>query len=53
MSPQNFEELINQEENHVSNLDFNDDGMIDYLHIEDHLIGDDHVFVIQAPSRLN
>lgn len=47
-SPQNFEELINQEENHVSNLDFNDDGMIDYLRIEDNLMGDDHVFVIQA-----
>lgn len=47
-SPQNFEELINQEEHHVSNLDFNDDGMIDYLRIDDNLIGDEHIFVIQA-----
>jgi hypothetical protein len=43
-----FEEALNKEDNHVNNLDLNQDGQIDYLRVEDHMEGDAHALVIQA-----
>lgn len=43
-----FEEALNKENNHVNNLDLNDDGEIDYVRVEDNMDGDVHAIVLQA-----
>jgi hypothetical protein len=47
-SMEDFEKMLNSEDNSVNNLDLNQDGEIDYLKIEDHLKKDAHAIVIQA-----
>lgn len=47
-SPEAFETALNNENNHVNNLDLNEDGDIDYIRIEDKMEGDVHVFILQA-----
>ena len=48
-SPEDFEELLNQEDKHVNNLDLNEDGEIDYIRVVDHVEGDVHAIVLQVP----
>jgi hypothetical protein len=47
-SPEDFESLLNQEENHVNNLDLNGDGDIDYVRVIDNQDEDAHAIVLQA-----
>lgn len=47
-SPEAFEAAINDENNHVNNLDLNDDGEIDYIRVEDKSKDDLHVLILQA-----
>ncbi|HEY5745226.1 MAG TPA: hypothetical protein VIU12_04035 [Chryseolinea sp.] len=46
-SPEEFERLINTENNGVNNLDLNGDGDIDYIRVIDKRDGDNHAFVLQ------
>ncbi len=48
-SPEEFEKMINTENNHVNNLDLNGDGDIDYIRVIDNSKGDVHAFVLQVP----
>ena len=48
-SPEDFEKLINAENNHVNNLDLNEDGDIDYVRVIDMSDNDAHAFVLQVP----
>jgi hypothetical protein len=48
-NPEEFEKLINTENNNVNNLDLNDDGEIDYIKVIDKSEGDLHAFVLQVP----
>ncbi|MBK6933147.1 MAG: hypothetical protein IPH12_20645 [Saprospirales bacterium] len=48
-SPEDFEKLLNAEDNHVNNLDLNEDGEVDYIRVIDHVEGDAHAIVLQAP----
>lgn len=48
-SPEEFEKLINSENNSVNNLDLNGDGEIDYVRVIDKSEKDIHVFVLQVP----
>lgn len=48
-SPEDFEKRINQEDNHVNNLDLNDDGEIDYIRVEGKKEGDFHALILQVP----
>ncbi len=48
-SPEDFEKLINQQDNHVNNLDLNGDGNIDYVRVIGKKDGDSHIFVLQVP----
>ncbi|MEO8516790.1 MAG: hypothetical protein ABI426_08600 [Flavobacterium sp.] len=45
---EDFEKLLNEENNNVNNLDLNDDGDIDYVSVEDIMNGDNHVIVLSA-----
>ncbi|MDX2046947.1 MAG: hypothetical protein SFU87_09175 [Chitinophagaceae bacterium] len=47
-SPEEFEKLLNAEDNHVNNLDLNGDGDIDYIRVIDKMDKDIHAFVLQA-----
>lgn len=47
-SPEEFEKLINTENNHVNNLDLNGDGDIDYVKVIDHMDQDVHALVLQV-----
>lgn len=47
-SPEDFEKLLNTEDNHVNNLDLNGDGDIDYIRVIDNSDKDAHAFVLQA-----
>lgn len=49
-SPENFEKLINDQDNNVNNLDLNGDGDIDYIRVIDNASKekDVHAFVLQA-----
>ncbi len=47
-SPEEFEKLINNEDNHVNNLDLNEDGETDYIRIISKSEGTAHAFVLQA-----
>jgi hypothetical protein len=46
-SPEEFERMINTENNSVNNLDLNGDGDIDYIRVIDKRDGDNHAFVLQ------
>lgn len=48
-SPEEFEKLINTQDNNVNNLDLNADGDIDYVRVVGKMEKDAHVFVLQAP----
>jgi hypothetical protein len=48
-SPEEFEKLINTENNGVNNLDLDNDGNIDYIKVIDKSDGDSHAFVLQDP----
>ena len=43
-----FEKAINKEDNHVHNLDLNEDGEIDYISVNDHAEKDVHAIVLSA-----
>jgi hypothetical protein len=47
-SPEEFEKLLNAENNHVNNLDLNGDGDIDYIRVIDNSDKEIHAFVLQA-----
>ena len=47
-SPEAFEKALNDESNHVNNLDLNEDGDIDYIRVEDRSKNELHVLVLQA-----
>jgi hypothetical protein len=47
-SPEDFEKLLNAEDNHVNNLDLNGDGDIDYIRVIDNGDKEAHAFVLQA-----
>jgi len=47
-SPEEFERLLNSQENGVNNLDLNADGNIDYIKVVDKREQDVHVFILQA-----
>ena len=48
-SLEEFEKLLNSEDNHVNNLDLNEDGTIDYIRVEDHQDKDVHAIILQVP----
>lgn len=48
-SIEDFEKLLNTEDNDVNNLDLNEDGQIDYIRVVDRMDGDVHAFVLQVP----
>lgn len=52
-SPEEFEKLLNSEENKVNNLDLNGDGEIDYVRVIDKNEGDVHAFILQAAISEN
>ncbi|MCQ2310126.1 MAG: hypothetical protein MJZ64_00005, partial [Paludibacteraceae bacterium] len=43
-----FEEKLNAEDTHLSNLDLNGDGTVDYLRVVESKDGDNHLVLIQA-----
>lgn len=47
-SLEEFEKLINDENNNVNNLDLNDDGQIDYILVDDIQEGDAHAIVLST-----
>jgi len=47
-SPEEFEKMLNSEDNKVNNLDLNGDGEIDYIKVIDRNEKDVHAFVLQA-----
>ncbi len=48
-SLEDFEKLLNTEDNNVNNLDLNEDGKIDYIRVVDQMDGDVHAIVLQVP----
>lgn len=52
-SPEEFEKLLNTENNHVNNLDLNGDGDIDYIKVIDHMDQDVHALVLQIAVSEN
>ena len=52
-SPENFEKLLNEEENKVNNLDLNEDGKIDYIRVIDNMEDDVHALVLQVDVSAN
>lgn len=52
-SPEEFEKMINTQDNHVNNLDLNEDGDIDYIKVIDKSEGDEHAFVLQVAISAN
>ncbi len=47
-SPEDFEKMLNTEDNHVNNLDLDGDGDIDYIKVIDNMDGDVHALVLQV-----
>lgn len=47
-SPEDFENAINKEGNHVNNLDLDEDGEIDYVKVTCKMNKDLHVFILQV-----
>ena len=52
-SPEQFEKMINAQDNNVNNLDLNGDGDIDYVKVVDKNDGDAHAFILQAAISEN
>src|SRR5258705_1849693 len=52
-SIEEFEKLINAEDNHVNNLDLNEDGDIDYVRVIDKMDKDVHAFILQVAVSEN
>lgn len=52
-SPEEFEKMINTEDNQVNNLDLNGDGDIDYIKVIDKGDGDAHAFILQDVVSAN
>lgn len=48
-SPEDFEKLLNQEDNKVNNLDLNEDGEIDYIRVVDNMDSSVHAIILQVP----
>jgi len=48
-SLEDFEKMLNKENNEVNNLDLNEDGDVDYIRVVDHMEGDVHAIVLQVP----
>ena len=48
-SPEEFEKLINSEDQRVNNLDLNEDGETDYVRVIDKMEGNVHAFILQVP----
>ena len=47
-SLQEFEKMLNKENNNVNNLDLNNDGDIDYILVDDIQEGNNHVIVLST-----
>ncbi|MES2691457.1 MAG: hypothetical protein V4658_13700 [Bacteroidota bacterium] len=47
-SPEEFEKMLNAEDNKVNNLDLNGDGETDYIKVIDKQEGNAHAFILQA-----
>jgi hypothetical protein len=52
-SPEDFEEAINKEGNHVNNLDLDGDGDIDYVKVISKIDKDVHAFILQVAVSEN
>lgn len=48
-SPEEFEKLLNTENNRVNNLDLNGDGEVDYVRVIGKMENDAHAFTLQVP----
>ncbi|MBI5913985.1 MAG: hypothetical protein HY842_01295 [Bacteroidetes bacterium] len=48
-SPEDFEKLLNAEDNSVNNLDLNDDNEIDYIRVVDNMDAEVHAVILQVP----
>ncbi len=48
-SPEEFEKLINTEDNNVNNIDLNGDGDIDYIRVVGKMDKEVHAFALQVP----
>jgi hypothetical protein len=48
-SLEEFEKMLNQENNNVNNLDLNEDGKIDYVRVVDNFKNNAHAVVLQVP----
>jgi len=48
-SPEEFEKLINTQDNNVNNLDLNGDGEIDYIRVIGRMEKNAHAFALQVP----
>ena len=48
-SPEEFERLLNTEDNHVNNLDLDGDGETDYVRVIDKMEKNTHVLILQVP----
>ena len=48
-SPEEFEKLLNEPDNHVNNLDLNGDGDVDYVRVVGTVKGDARAFALQVP----
>lgn len=44
-----FEKALNDPDQHINNLDLDNDGQVDYLRVVDHKEGDVHAIILQAP----
>lgn len=49
VSPEEFEKALNTADNHVNNLDLNEDGETDYITVLGRRDKDVHIFVLQIP----
>jgi hypothetical protein len=47
-NPEKFEEALNKENNHVNNLDLNEDGKTDYIRVVSHKEDEIRIFILQA-----
>ena len=48
-SPEDFEKLLNAENNVVNNLDLNEDGEVDYIRVVDNMSDKSHAITLQVP----
>ncbi|MBI3510713.1 MAG: hypothetical protein HY064_08615 [Bacteroidetes bacterium] len=48
-----FEQKLNDAANYVNDLDLNNDGIVDYVRVEEHADGDVHAITIQDPVNEN